>query len=81
MTLPEPPDPAEQAAALFRHSGYPFLNMLCCTFQSGILILTGTLPTYQLNNLAQALAERIEGVEIVENRVEVMQRPPIRRMS
>lgn len=83
MTSPErsqPSDPAEQAAALFRHSGYPFLNMLRCSFGSGILVLTGTLPTYQLSEIATALAARVEGVEVVENRVAVSQRPPLRHL-
>ena len=76
---PPPNDPAQRAAALFRHSGYPFLNLLRCTFGSGILVLTGSLPTHQLNELATALAERVEGVEAVDNRVEVVQRPLAQR--
>lgn len=82
MSLPQQSsasDPAQEAAALFRHSGYPFLNMLRCSFGSGILVLTGSLPTNQLNELATSLAARIEGVRVVENRIEVAQRGPIRR--
>lgn len=74
-----PSDPAQEAAALFRHSGYPFLNLLRCSFGSGILVVSGTLPTYQLCDIATALAARVEGVEVVENRVEVSQRPPLKR--
>ena len=82
MSLPQqslPADPAQVAAALFQHSGYPFLNLLRCSFGSGILVLTGSLPTNQLNDLATSLAARVEGVRIVVNRVEVAQRAPIRR--
>lgn len=69
-----PLDPAARADALFRHSGYPFLNMLKCSFRSGILVLTGTVPTYYLSELAEGLARQVEGIDAVENRVEVVQR-------
>jgi osmotically-inducible protein OsmY len=76
-----PLDPAARADALFRHSGYPFLNLLKCTFRSGILVLAGTVPPYHLREMAEGLARQVDGVDAVLDRVEVVQRTSAARKA
>jgi len=42
-----------------------------CEFYGGVLILRGCLPTYYLKQLAQTLAAQVEGVQQLDNRIEV----------
>jgi osmotically-inducible protein OsmY len=42
-----------------------------CEFHEGVLILRGCLPTYYLKQLAQTLAAQVDGVQQLDNRIEV----------
>lgn len=63
--------PANAAERLFRESPYHPLRQLHCRFCDGVLIIAGSVPSYYLKQLAQTAVQHIQGVERVENRVEV----------
>lgn len=54
-----------------RESPYFFLKGLTCRFDSGLLTLRGTVPMWQLREFAESIVARVEGVQQVENQVEV----------
>lgn len=64
-------DPASLVAARLRRSGYPYLCSIKCDVRDGVVVLSGTLPTYHLKQLAQSLALHTPGVREIENRVHV----------
>ena len=64
-------DPAALVAARFRRSGHPFLSRALCEFRSGLLILSGTVPTFHLKQLVQELAMHTPGVREVRNDMQV----------
>ncbi len=76
---PRADDPASLVAARLRRSGYPRLRGVKCEFQDGVTVLSGTVPTFHLKQLAQSLASHTPGVHQVDNRLSVTRatrRPP-----
>jgi osmotically-inducible protein OsmY len=72
---PRPIRPAEiteRAESELRRNAYFALKNIACEYQNGVLILTGCLPTYYLKQVAQEAIARIDGVERVDNRIEVV---------
>lgn len=65
-------NPAHLVAARLRRSGYPFLRSIKCEFRGGVTVLSGTVPTFYLKQLAQALAAHTPGVGQIENGVQVV---------
>jgi osmotically-inducible protein OsmY len=67
----EPPedDAASLVAARLRRSGYPFLRAISCQVHDGVTVLSGTVPTFHLKQLAQALASHTPGIQQIENRL------------
>jgi osmotically-inducible protein OsmY len=65
-------DVAERAESELRRNGYVALNNIACEFSSGVLTLSGCLPTYYLKQVAQEAVARLCGVERVDNRIEVV---------
>ena len=63
--------PANAAERLFRESPYHPLRELHCRFSDGVLIIAGNVPSYYLKQLAQTAVQNIQGVDRVENLVEV----------
>jgi osmotically-inducible protein OsmY len=57
--------------ARMRHSGYYELREVSCDFHEGVLTLRGCVTSYYLKQLAQSLVLRLEGVEELNNRLEV----------
>ena len=47
------------------------LRNICCVFEGGTLILRGYVATYFLKQAAQEIAKHIDGVNSVENQIEV----------
>ena len=47
-----------------------------CRFCDGTLSLWGRVPSHSLRHAAQAVVERIHGVQRVDNRIEVLPLPP-----
>ncbi len=54
-----------------RESSYRSLHNVRCDYREGVLTLCGRLGSYHLKQVAQTMVARIEGVELVRNRVEV----------
>ncbi len=71
---------AERIAALAetRLTKSPHLagQRINCRFCEGILTLWGRVPSHSLRHAAQAVVERIHGVQRVDNRIEVLPLPP-----
>ena len=56
-------------------SGYAALSLVGCDIDRGRVILRGSVPSYHLKQLAQVYALRVEGVDRIDNRLEVLGRP------
>ena len=54
-----------------RRSGYPFLWSIKCQVCDNVAVLSGTVPTFYLKQMAQELAARTQGVQEVQNDVHV----------
>ena len=63
--------PAEIATKILRGSSYHAIRCLTCRFGEGVLTIEGRLSNFHLNQLALTAVQDIEGVERIENRVEV----------
>ena len=81
-TEPNTPSPDPQAslqavAERALHSGpYPALKKLSCDYRGGVLVLRGCLPSYYLKQLAQEVVAHLEGVEGVDNQIQVVRPAP-----
>jgi osmotically-inducible protein OsmY len=59
------------AETRLRRSGYPELRNVSCRFFEGVLTLRGGVPSWYLKQVAQSLVLPIEGVQELNNRLEV----------
>ncbi len=66
------PNTEELAESSLRRSAYLALRQLSCEFRAGVLTLRGRLPSYYLKQMAQAAVAAVEGVERVDNQIEVV---------
>lgn len=66
---------ARVVAALMR-SGYSALAWVGCDVRGDQVILRGSVPSYHLKQLAQVFAQRVDGVERIQNCLEVSRRLP-----
>jgi hypothetical protein len=62
----------ELAEICFRKNPYPALRTVSCDFHHGVLILRGCLPTYYLKQLAQEAVAHLNGVDRIENLIQVV---------
>jgi osmotically-inducible protein OsmY len=62
---------AEKAENRLRANAYLALKNISCEFREGVLTLRGCLPSYYLKQVAQEAVVATEGVERVENYIEV----------
>ncbi len=69
---PPAPAVAEWAESRLRQNAYLALKNISCEFHDGVLTLQGCVPTYYLKQVAQEVVAPVEGVERVENRIEVL---------
>ena len=60
--------------AVFFGSGYAALYFIDCELEGDRLVLSGQVPSYHLKQLAQVLAQRVDGIERIDNRLEVFRR-------
>jgi osmotically-inducible protein OsmY len=60
------------AEARLRRSGYCELHNVSCRFFEGVLTLRGCVPSWYLKQVAQSLVLSIEGVQELNNRLEVV---------
>jgi osmotically-inducible protein OsmY len=66
------PAPAELAERCLRWSPYLALRSVSCECREGVLVLRGCLPSYYLKQVAQEVVARLEGVETVDNQIQVV---------
>lgn len=62
----------EAVARALRATGHPGLRDLDIEITAGIVVLWGRVSTYHQKQLAQAMAQKVEGVRGVANGVEVV---------
>lgn len=55
----------------FQRSPYSAIRQLTCDFHEGVAILRGTVPTYHTRQLAIAAAQSVDGVEVLDDRIQV----------
>jgi osmotically-inducible protein OsmY len=65
-------DVVERAESELRRNAYVALKNIACEYREGVLTLNGCLPTYYLKQVAQEAVARLNGVERVDNRIEVV---------
>ncbi len=64
-----------EAQSRLRKSGYHELHLVSFDFHEGVLTLRGCVSSFYLKQVAQELIRRLNGVEEVNNRLEVAARP------
>ena len=65
------PTVCELAERRLRESPYFFLRWLTCQFDRGVLTVHGRVPNGRLREFAEMIVARVEGVQWIDNRVEV----------
>jgi CheY-like chemotaxis protein len=73
-SVPPAPSVTEAAERLLRRNSYLALKNVVCEFHDGVLTLRGCLPSYHLKQVALAAVSQLEGVQRIENQIEVV--PP-----
>lgn len=67
------PDPVvEIVRQRLDSSLYVALRTVACSFDDGLLTLTGLVPSFYLKQVALALTEQIDGIKRVDNLVKVI---------
>jgi osmotically-inducible protein OsmY len=62
----------ELAEGCLRRNPYLALKNVSCDGRGGVLVLRGCLPTYYLKQVAQEVVARLEGVEMIDNQIQVV---------
>jgi CheY-like chemotaxis protein len=70
------PHTLRAAEARLRRNPYPALRTISCGYRQGVLTLRGRLASDQLKRLAQQAVAEVEGVERIQNLIEVVA-PPV----
>jgi hypothetical protein len=65
------PEAGDLAESRLRRSGYSALQHLSCECGAGVLTLRGRLPSYYLKQVALAVVATVEGVQHIDDQVEV----------
>jgi osmotically-inducible protein OsmY len=68
----QPQSIAQLARRAFEQIGYQQLSSLECFEEKGLLILRGRLNSFYLKQVAQSVAVKIPGVQLVQNEIEVV---------
>ena len=63
---------ARAAEISLQNGPYPVLRTVNCECIAGRLTLTGTVGSYYLKQIAQTIVSRVPGVELIDNRLEVL---------
>jgi hypothetical protein len=67
-----PPTLADLAEQCLRSTPYPALKRCSCSLLDGVLVLRGCLPTYYLKQVAQEVVASLQGVERIDNQIQVV---------
>ena len=62
----------ELAEGRLRGNPYLALKNVSCDWLDGVLVLRGCLPSYYLKQVAQEAVARLEGVERIDNQIQVV---------
>jgi osmotically-inducible protein OsmY len=62
----------ELAERCLRSTSHLALRNLSCDYLDGVLVLRGRLPTYYLKQVAQEVVTQLEGVESIDNQIQVV---------
>ncbi len=62
----------ESVERCLRSNSYTALRHLSCEYHNGVLVLKGSVESYYLKQVAQAVVSQLEGVERVDNQLEVV---------
>jgi hypothetical protein len=62
----------ELAEGILRRNSYLALKNVTCDLLDGVLILRGCLPSYYLKQIAQEAVAFLEGVERIDNQIQVV---------
>jgi osmotically-inducible protein OsmY len=54
-----------------RESSYFAPRSVLCDFHEGVLVLRGSVPSFHQKQIAQTLVRKVDGVEVVVNRLVV----------
>jgi osmotically-inducible protein OsmY len=68
---------ANRVSQALSQSGYAPLRRLHCECYRGTVLLQGTVGSYFLKQMAQAIASRIDGVRQIDNRLRVQEAPSL----
>ena len=60
-----------EAQSRLRKSAYHELRLVSCDFHEGVLTLRGRISSFYLKQVAQTLVRELDGVEEINNRLEV----------
>jgi hypothetical protein len=71
-----PPDLQQLAERLLRSNPYLALKNISCDCRYGVLVLRGSLPSFYLKQVAQEIVSRLEGVEAIDNQIQIVPPPP-----
>ncbi len=66
-----PANAKELAERCLQCNSYPPLRNISCDYLNGVLVLRGCVDTYYLKQVAQAAVARLEGVERIDNQIQV----------
>jgi hypothetical protein len=72
LDLTSPARIKELADRCLRSNPYLALKNVYCDYRDGILFLHGCLPTYYLKQVAQEMVARVQGVQRLQNQIEVV---------
>lgn len=66
---------ATSLASLLGDAVHPGLSGVSCQVDANVVVLRGEVPTFYLKQLAQETASRADGVEKVNNEIQVHAKP------
>jgi osmotically-inducible protein OsmY len=62
---------AARVVETLKASGYAALQGVMAEHHEGVLVLRGTVPSFHMKQIAQTMASKVCGVEVVDNRLSV----------
>ena len=59
--------PVDHALRIFQESPYLAIRQIECSYEDGVLTISGSVPSYYLKQLAQAAVLDLQGVDRLSN--------------
>lgn len=66
-------DPSDVARQCLQASSYACVRRLRCTYHEGVVMLHGRVSSFHLKQIAQEAVRYLGGVEVIVNRIEVVE--------